>query len=371
MTRIQILIDATEFWPSLQKDIRSAKEYVYLQTLSFEGDSAGKGLARELSACKAPDRRVVADEFYTKHRINDHFLHNPKRWFGGQKEFLPERDETLAMQRGLEADGVGVKLTNPSGPVCTSFLRRNHKKMVVIDNRITYIGGINFTEHNFEWHDMMLRIEDAELTKFLKNDFRETWQGKHGNTSRKFGDDIELFRFDGTTNRTTFRPIIDLIGSAKKSIYILSPYIAYPFYGALRKAVGNGAKVVLITPDNNNWVTMKKYVIWESVRAGVDLRMYQGRMLHLKAMLIDDEFLIVGSSNFDFLSSEFMQEIVAVITNKQTIAEFKARVIDVDLKQTIPNKERVSHLRGLYHISQLKLMPIFVGAVEKILTLGR
>lgn len=367
---MQIQIDATEFWPSLREDIRSAKEYVYLQTLSFEGDSVGKELASELSACKADDRRVVVDEFYTKHRINDHFLHNPKRWFGGS-EFHEERDKTLAMMRGLEADGVGVKLTNPSGPIVASFLRRNHKKLIVIDNRITYIGGINFTEHNFEWHDMMLRIEDSELTAFLKDDFLDTWQGEHANTSRKFGDDIELYRFDGRTNRTTFRPILDLIRSARKSIYILSPYIAYPFYEALRGAIANGAKVVLITPDNNNWVTMKKYVIWESVRAGVSLRMYQGRMAHLKAMLIDDEHLIVGSSNFDFLSSELMQEVVAVISNKQTIAEFREKVLDVDLKKTIPNEEKVSHLRGLYHISQLKLMPILVGAVEKIVTFGR
>ncbi len=369
MTRMQILIDATEFWPSLQNDIRSAKEYVYLQTLSFEGDSVGKKLAKEFSACTAADRRVVVDEFYAIHRINDHFLHNPKHWF--YKEIWEERDETLAMLRGLEADGVGVKLTNPSGPIVASFLRRNHKKMVVIDNRIAYIGGFNFTEHNFQWHDMMLRIEDSELAEFLKDDFLATWQGEHANTSRKFGDDIELYRFDGRTNQTTFEPIIDMIGSAKKSIYILSPYIAYPFYAALRKAITNGAKVVLITPDNNNWRTMKKYVIWESVRAGVDLRMYQGRMAHLKAMLIDDEYLIMGSSNFDFLSSELMQEIVAVITNKQTIAEFRERVLDVDLKNTIPNKEKVSHLRGLYHISQLKLMPILVGAVEKIVTFGR
>jgi cardiolipin synthase len=99
--------------------------------------------------------------------------------------------------------------------------------------------------------------------------------------------------------------------------------------------------------------------------------MYQGRMAHLKAMLIDDEYLIVGSSNFDFLSSELMQEIVAVITHRQTIAEFRERVLDVDLKNTIPNEEKVSHLRGLYHISQLKLMPILVGAVEKIVTFGR
>ena len=165
MSRIKIQIDADEFWPSLQNDIRSAKDYVYLQTLSFEGDKVGHALAKELSASPATDRRVVVDEFYTVHRINDNFLHNPKHW--ADKEIRRERDATLAMLKALEADGVGVMLTNPSGPIVVKFLRRNHKKMVVIDDRIAYIGGINFTEHNFEWHDMMLRIEDPELSRFL------------------------------------------------------------------------------------------------------------------------------------------------------------------------------------------------------------
>ena len=321
-----------------------------------------------MTGSKARDRRVVADEFYTVHRINDNFLHSPKHWF--DKGIRDERDATFDMHKQLEKAGVGVLLTNPSGPIVVNFLRRNHKKLVVIDDRITYIGGLNFTEHNFAWHDMMLRIENPELTRFLKEDFLSTWEGQHSNTSKKFGD-IELYRFDGYTNRKTYQPLLDLMAQAKKSIYIVSPYIAYPFYEPLRTAIGNGAKVVLLAPDNNNWRTMREYMIWESVRAGVDLQMYKGRMVHLKAMLIDDEYLVAGSSNFDFISSELMQEIVAVITDKQAIADFKTRILDVDLKQTVPNKERISAARGLYHISRLKLMPILVGALERILTPGR
>jgi cardiolipin synthase len=198
------------------------------------------------------------------HRINDNFLHNPKHWF--DRETWGERDETLAMLKGLEEEGIGVKLTNPSGPIVVKFPKRNHKKIIVIDDRIAYIGGINFTEHNFEWHDMMLRIEDPELTRFLKSDFLATWDGVHSNTSRKF-DDLEIYRLDGATNRKGLQPIIDMIGSARESIHIISPYIAFPFYEPLRKAIANGAEVVLIAPDNNNWSTMREYMIWESVNA--------------------------------------------------------------------------------------------------------
>ena len=81
--RIQIQVDAEEFWPSLQNDIRSASDTVYIQTLSFEGDRVGKDLSRELLASDAGDRRVIADEFYTKYKINDKFYFKPQHFFSG------------------------------------------------------------------------------------------------------------------------------------------------------------------------------------------------------------------------------------------------------------------------------------------------
>lgn len=367
MTRMQIQVDAEEFWPGLQSDIRSAKDYIYIQTLSFEGDTVGKALSDELVASAAPDKRIIADEFYTRHRINDHFLHNPKHWF--RKDLRAERDATLSMLRKLEANGVGVRLANPSGPIVVRFLHRNHKKMALIDDRVTYIGGINFAEHNFEWHDLMVRIEDPDLTRFLREDFITTWRGDHANTSKSF-DSIDLYRFDGENNSNTFEPVLDLIRNARESVFILSPYVAYPFYAALRQAREGGARVVVISPDLNNWGVMREYVIWESMRADIELRMYQGRMMHAKAMLVDDRYLIVGSSNFDFLSAEFMQEIVAVITNQDLISQFKERVLERDLPNTTLCKETVGDLRGFYHIGRLKLMSAIFKTVGRIVPEG-
>jgi len=367
MMRMQFQVDAQEFWPSLQSDIRSARDYIYLQTLSFESDEVGRALARELTACGAPDRRVIADEFYSKHRINDNFLYNPKHWF--DKSLRDERDETLAMFRDLETNGVQVKLANPSGPFAVRFLHRDHKKIIVIDDSVAYIGGINFSEHNFAWHDMMCRIEDPALVRFLKEDFDCTWRGEHANTSRKFNG-LELYRFDGKSNAKTFQPILDLIGGAKESVYIASPYIGYPFYDALRQARANGAKVVLITPDLNNWGFMREYVIWESARSDIDLRFYHGRMAHLKAMLIDDRWLIVGSSNFDFLSAEFLQEVVAVVKDPSAIAQFKEKVLDKDLENTTRCDEKIGDLRGLYHITRLKLLSAIFKTAGKIVPDG-
>jgi len=49
--------------------------------------------------------------------------------------------------------------------------------LIVIDDRAAYVGGINFSEHNASWHDMMIRLTDTDAVAFLTNDFRSTWNG--------------------------------------------------------------------------------------------------------------------------------------------------------------------------------------------------
>ncbi len=366
--RIQIQVDAEEFWPSLQSDVRAARDYVYIQTLSFEGDGVGKAVSKCLTDCAAPDRRIIADEFFTKHRINDKYLRNPRNWF--DTEIRAERDETLRMMARLAAQGVVVKLTNPSGPFNLLAFARGHKKIIVMDDRVAYIGGINFTEHNFSWHDMMLRIEDAAITRFLKEDYLESWRDNHLNTSNKF-DGIEIYRFDARSNQQTFRPILELIGSARESVYVISPYVTCPFVERLRQARDNGAKVTLITPDHNNWPWLKEYILWEAERNGFDVRLYRDRMSHLKAILVDDRHLIVGSSNFDFLSSRFLQELIAVITDQETIAHFKERVLAKDLGSTSAASERVPAWKGYSLLVRLKILIFVFVVLQKVLSRWR
>ena len=69
-------------------------------------------------------------------------------------------------------------------------------------------------------------------------------------------------------------------------------------------------------------------------------------MTHLKSILIDDKYLLLGSANFDFVSYYFDAEIVAVIQDPAVIAEFKRRIVDVDLRNTIPHEEKVPDWKG-------------------------
>jgi len=325
--KADLLVDYNEFWARLSEDIRAARRSVFVQTFALEGDAVGKQLAVALLASAATDKRVLADSF-TRVVLSDRFRYAPVNFF--DEELRHEARETAAMMDELEGHGVEIQFTNPYGLSPRRLLSRNHKKLIVLDDRVTYTGGINFSEHNASWHDMMLRIEDDAVAAFLRDDFLSTWDGRDRVAHERF-DGIEFFTADGQANRAAFQRVMDLIDGARKSIFVESPYITFPFYERLRAATRRGVTVKIVTPERNNWRFFANYARLESARSEIDLRFFQGGMSHLKAMLIDGEKLIAGSSNFDYLSYQIHQELLAVITNPAIVADFSQRVMIPDL----------------------------------------
>ncbi len=329
--KTELLIDFGEFWSRLNADIRSAQESVFVQTFAFEGDAVGKQLSAALLSSSAPDKRILADSF-TRIVLSDRFRYSPANFF--DPELRSEASATAAMFREIKRAGMEIKFTNVYGATPRRLLSRNHKKLIVIDNRAAYFGGINFSEHNAAWHDMMLRTDDADAVAFLREDFLSTWAGRDRVGQAQF-DGLELLTMDGRHNRAAFQRVLDLIDAAQQTIFVESPYITFPFYERLREAARRGVDVKIVTPEQNNWSYFAKYARVESARSQIDLRLYQGGMSHLKAMLIDDQYLIAGSSNFDYLSYRLYQEVVGVITAPEVIAEFRERVMLPDLARSI------------------------------------
>jgi cardiolipin synthase len=328
---IELLVDFDEFWLRLNEDIRAAQRSVYVQTFALEGDRVGQQLSGALFSSSAVDKRILADSF-TRVVLSDRFRYLPRNAF--DPALRQEARETDGMIRQLREAGVAIKFTNPYGPSPRKLLGRNHKKLVVIDERTAYVGGINFSEHNSAWHDMMMRIDDAGAVEFLRADFLTTWNGRDQLASQSFNG-VELLTLDGHANRAAFQRILDLIDAAQESIFVESPYITFPFYERLREAARRGAEVRIVTPGKNNWSWFADYARRESARTRIDLRLYQGRMSHLKAMMIDDLYLVAGSSNFDYLSYRLYQEIVGIFTDPQIIEEFRRRVILPDLANSV------------------------------------
>ncbi|PYS32000.1 MAG: phosphatidylserine/phosphatidylglycerophosphate/cardiolipin synthase family protein [Acidobacteria bacterium] len=327
----ELLIDFDEFWSRLDEDIRLAQQSIFVQTFALEGDRVGQKLSDAVLSSPAQDKRILADSF-TRIVLSDRFRYSPANIF--DEELRHEARETERMIHKLKGAGVAISFTNPYGLSPRKLLSRNHKKLIVIDKTTAYIGGINFSEHNAAWHDMMVRIEGTDAVTFLREDFLSTWNRKDQIAGRQF-DDIELFTLDGRRNRAGFGRILDLIDAAQDSIFVASPYITFPFYERLRAAARRGADVKIVTPEQNNWSCFANYARRESARSQIDLRLYRGRMSHLKAMLIDDTYLIAGSSNFDYLSYRLYQEIVGIFSEAQVIKEFRERVMLPDLANSI------------------------------------
>jgi cardiolipin synthase len=348
---IELLVNFKEFWPKLRADLKTARQSVLIQTFAFEGDSVGFDLAEALLNSPAREKQILADSF-TRVVLSDRFRYWPANLF--DKELKREARDTASMILRLKSAGVEIKYTNPYGLTPRRLLSRNHKKLVIIGEDIAYIGGINFSEHNASWHDMMFRIVDRETVAFLRHDFLETWKGKDPNSHGKF-DGLEVLSADGRNNRASFERVIGLIDGAGRSIFVQSPYITFPFYERLRAATRRGVVVTIITPAENNWRLFANYARLESARSEIDLRLFKG-MSHLKAMLIDDEYLVAGSSNFDYLSYRIHQELIAVITAPGTIADFRERVLIPDQANSKPVQCHASTISKHWLSWKMKLL---------------
>lgn len=328
----RLLVDSAEFWHALRLDLASARERVLVQALTFEGDAVGQALTGALLAAPARDRRLVVDCF-SKHVVSDCWLSHPRHLF--DRGLRMERRQTDILAAQLEQGGVRVKFVNPFGAFYQHLPARNHKKLVVVDDRIAYIGGINFSDHNFAWHDLMVRIERTDVAAFLAEDFAATWGGRDLARVGRFGD-LDVHALDGRTNAQAFEPVLDLLDRARETIFVESPYFMEPFRQALSKAARRGVQVQFVTPAQNNWALLGRALAWRARDEGVTVRRYTPRMTHLKAILVDDEALVLGSANFDILSYGFQQEYFAVFKEPGLLADFRRRVVEPDLARTVP-----------------------------------
>ncbi len=355
-----ILVDSPAVWASFQADLAAARDCVYVQTYSFEGDRAGTALSDALLAAAAPDRRLLVDS-YTRANHSDRWLIFPPGRF--DRELRAEVRNTRRLVRTLRAEGVGVRFGRPFGFLAHRFLHRDHKKLFVFDDRVAYVGGVNFSEHNFEWHDLMVRIEHPEVTSFLKRDFLRSWEGR-SEAESCFFPDLDLHLLAGKGNRDAYRRIFALIEAAKRSIWVISPYVSPPFTSHLAAAAAHGVKVGIVTPSNNNKAYMQKYLLAEASRSGFDMWMFEDRMVHMKCMLIDDT-LVAGSSNFDLMSyNGFLAEIVGIFRSPKLVRAFRRLVLEPDLASSSRYDDEGADERGGSRLAgMLRTVPIRAGCV--------
>jgi cardiolipin synthase len=318
---MELTVGAAVFWARAHADMAAARRRVLVQAMTFEADTAGRAVADAVLAASAADRRVLVDD-YTRNVINDTMLPLPLR----PASVVKEARDTLAMFGQMAARGVGVRITNPVLGHVLRYPLRNHKKLLVLDD-VAYIGGINFSDHNFAWHDLMLRIEGGDVADWFAADFERDWAGEPMASRAEFGA-IELISFDGdgARNAQHFEPLLEMVRGARRTVEMVSAYPTMPFVEAFAQASQNGARAVIYTPAPSNKPVVRDYLASVAGSAGVELRLLP-EMTHAKALLIDGETLLLGSSNFNFASYRTSSDYVGVVRDAALIAAFEAQIL--------------------------------------------
>ncbi len=306
----------TAFFPmidDLLQDINSAEDHIHFQFFKFEDDSVGR-LVSEALVRKARQGITVRVQY-----------DDAANYF--RKGFY----------RRMRKGGVEVQ---PFIRIYLPFLSdtsnfRNHRKVVVIDGKIGYLGGMNIAERYGKglkwgiWRDDHMRVTGPAVAE-MQTSFLTDWQfsRKQFVDGNRYYPPIESSGFvtmqiltAGPFDewRVIMQGIIRAITRSQRYVYIQTPYFipTEPFMLALRNAALAGIDVRVMMPyrgDAGNMVMLASMsYIEEALSAGVRIEFYRKGFMHSKTIVSDDAFVTVGSSNVDIRSYELDFEINAFI----------------------------------------------------------
>ena len=225
-------------------------------------------------------------------------------------------------------------------PMFTSHVNyRNHRKIVVIDGQVGYIGGMNVADRYINgpswgnWRDTHIRIEGKGV-QGLQSIFLIDWYlvSKSLITARKYfpslesyGDNLMQIVSSGPYSpaREIMQGFMQAIFGAQSYIYIQTPYFIPPesLSDALIAASVRGVDVRLMVPRRSDTLLVQlasRSYFKKLLRAGISIYFYEPGFLHSKLMVIDDSLTLMGSANFDIRSFEQNLEVMAFIYNEAT-----------------------------------------------------
>lgn len=238
------------------------------------------------------------------------------------------------------------------------LILRDHRKLLIVDGREMYIGGVILDEMARHWRDTSVRlvgavVADAEQAFTIAWEHTESMQPM-GRVFSKEGRD--RFSLAGNSfhlrDKDLYRTIIHHILSAKKSIMITTPYFSLTrdIKRALYYAVKRGVHVRILLPrcsDNFLADVLSRWYYRRLLRRGIQIFQYSGRFLHAKSITIDTNWASVGSCNFDWLSFRLNYELNVLSSQPDFVAELEA-VFEQDLKHAEPLMEVPSFHRWFF-----------------------
>ncbi|MER1999585.1 MAG: cardiolipin synthase, partial [Lysinibacillus sp.] len=332
---IQIFDDGTDKFESLLNDIEQAKDHIHIQYYIFKLDNLGNRILNALikQANNGVKVRVLYDEMGSRGVKKRHF-----------KELLEVGGEVEVFFPSI------LPLINPR----LNF--RNHRKIVIIDGRVGYIGGFNVGDEYLGlkdkfgyWRDTHLRIEGSSVhplqTRFLldwnqaADEFKVHYSERYFPAiPRKGNIPMQIVSSGPDTDYATIKnAYIKMVMNAKKYVYIQSPYFIPddPFLDAVKIAVLSGIDVRIMIPNKPDhmfvyWATYSN--VGQLLEAGAKIYIYEKGFIHAKMIVVDDEVSTVGTANIDVRSFNLNFEVNAFIYDRKfshSLAEmFEKDILD-------------------------------------------
>ena len=336
--RIELLENGEQFYPAVHAAIDDAKSRVILESFIWFEDEVGKQLHAVL--LRAAQRGVKIDvllDGYGSPDLSDNFVNE------------------------LTAAGVVFRYYDPRPRMMgmrTNVFRRMHRKIVVIDTDIAFVGGINYSDEHMSSYgpqakqDYAIRIEGPVVQDILQFEVenlpgnasvRRWWRRRHRAVeNRKPGEAQALFVWrDNEEHRDDIeRHYLKMLANARREVIIANAYFfpGYRLLHAMRNAARRGVKVKLIVQGEPDMPIVKvgaRLLYNYLIKGGVDVYEYCRRPLHGKVALMDDHWATVGSSNLDPLSLSLNLEANLIIHDRefnQTLRENLNAIISNDCK---------------------------------------
>jgi cardiolipin synthase len=338
--RVKLLEDGRQTYEAMLAAIRSARHHVHIETYIFEADETGQLFADALIAkAKAGVKvRVIYDAVGC--------IRTPKEFF-----------------KRMAEGGVELLEFNPIGKGGIDALnQRDHRKITVVDGRIAFLGGINISDvyggssgggrmrdepvEKRPWRDLQSSVEGPAVTE-IQRAFLAQWARKRNEppitdrayypTQPQVGPHVVRVLVGSPAEgvNDTYAAMISAIDSAEKEVRIINPYFVphEELRRALREAAGRGVEVTLILPaHSDSWITYYagRSYYGELLAAGVKIYERRNRILHAKSATVDGVWSTIGSTNLDWRSLVYNDEINIVVLGPEFAAGMNS-VLERDL----------------------------------------
>jgi cardiolipin synthase A/B len=333
------LVDGSEFFPELDRQIAAARHSINLQVYIFDNDDIGVRYADVLKRRSSDvPVHVLFDDLGTT------LAHASAPDTPGPRGFVPPPDMSDYLRKNSKTRA--RRTLNP-------WLVCDHTKLLVFDQQVAILGGMNIgREYYSEWHDLMVRVE-GPIVQSLSREFSRAWKkaGPWGDFALygkpviyghqlpvTDGIPLRIMRTDPVEGRYEILDATLLaIRGARKRVWIQNPYFAHDdLVLAVETAARRGVDVRVIIPktgdstlmDAGNLSTARGLIL-----AGAKVYMYP-RMTHLKLMICDD-WASVGSANFDTLSMRINRELNLAFSDRSAVRELEKSVFLPDIRKSV------------------------------------